>query len=89
MDIPGTLNSMVYATMQPTTPEAFADNYLRFSSDPSTSPLLLQTMANAYTHMQPGYETTTVFTDDLAPIEWLTNNLVVNFLLNGDVSSLQ
>ena len=30
-----------------------------------------------------------VFTDDRAPIEWLTNNLVINFILHGDVESLQ
>jgi hypothetical protein len=39
--------------------------------------------------MQPDYETTQVFTDELAPIEWLTDNLVVNFLLRGDVEALQ
>jgi hypothetical protein len=89
MDIPGTLNSMVYATLQPTTADDFAANYLRLASDPSTSPFLLETMGNAYTHLQPGYETTTVFTDDLAPIEWLTNNLVIKFLLTDDISTLQ
>jgi spermidine synthase len=89
MDIPGTLNSMVYATVQPTTPEAFANNYLRFMNDPAVHPLLMQSMSVAYTHLQPGYETTMVFTDDRAPIEWLTNNLVINFILHGDVESLQ
>jgi spermidine synthase len=89
MDIPGTLNSMVYATMQPTTTGAFAANFLRLSSDPSTHPLLVQTMGVAYTNLQPGYETTMVFTDDRAPIEWLTNNLVINFILHGDMNSLQ
>ncbi len=89
MDIPGTLNSMVYATMQETSVTDFENNLLRLSSNPAVHPLLGQTMTSAYIHLQPTYETTTVFTDDLAPIEWLTNNLVVNFLLNGDVSGLQ
>ncbi len=88
-DIPGTLNSIIYATMQPTTPEAFANNFLRLSNIPNTPPLLLQSMSVAYTNLQPGYQTTMVFTDDRAPIEWLTNNLVINFVLHGDMQSLQ
>jgi spermidine synthase len=89
MDIPGTLNSMVYATMQPTSPIAFAQNLARLTDDPSVHPLLVQSMSSAFANLQPGYETTMVFTDDRAPIEWLTNNLVINFILHGDVESLQ
>ncbi len=88
-DIPGTLNSMIYATMQPTTPEDFLANLSRLSADPDTHPLLIQAMSSAYFNLQPGFETTMVFTDDRAPIEWLTNNLVINFILHGDVESLQ
>ncbi|MEW5940856.1 MAG: fused MFS/spermidine synthase [Chloroflexota bacterium] len=89
VDIPGTLNSLVYATVQPTSPQAFADNFMRLANDPSVHPLLTQTLAVAYSNLQPGYEIAMVFTDDRAPIEWLTNNLVINFILHGDVDSLQ
>lgn len=89
VDIPGTLNSMVYATMQPTTPEDFSANLSRLSTDSNTHPLLAQTLYSAYANLQSGYQTTMVFTDDRAPIEWLTNNLVINFILYGDVESLQ
>jgi hypothetical protein len=34
-------------------------------------------MSSTYTNLKPGYETTTVFTDDLAPIEWIVNDMVV------------
>jgi len=50
---------------------------------------LVNAMTTAYVNLQPGYKTTMVFTDDRAPIEWLTNNLVINFILHGDVDSLQ
>ncbi len=89
VDIPGTLNTMVYATVQPTTPVAFAQNLDRLSADSTTHPLLVRTMSSAYANLQPGYEPTMVFTDDRAPIEWLTNNLVINFILHGDVEALQ
>jgi predicted membrane-bound spermidine synthase len=89
MDIPGTLNSMVFATMQITTPENFYANLSRLSLDTNIHPLLVQSMSSTYINLQSGYETTMVFTDDRAPIEWLTNNLVINFILRGDAESLQ
>ena len=67
MDIPGSLNTMIFATKQPTTREDFAANFVALSSDVSVEPLLLNTMAATYTNLTEGYTTTTVFTDDLAP----------------------
>jgi spermidine synthase len=89
MDIPNTLNSIVYASKQPTRPENLFDNYNALNARGNTHPLLLTAMSSTIVNMQPGYESTQVFTDDKAPIEWLTNNLIVNFLLHGDVESLQ
>jgi len=89
MDIPGTLNSMVYATRQPTTMNDFIANYNRFLGNSEVHPLLISAMSSAIVNAQPGYEKTQVFTDDKAPIEWLTNSLIINFMLNGDVGILQ
>lgn len=89
MDIPGTLNTMIYATKQPTTSKAFLENTLRISEDKSLNPLLVTTMSSAYANLKPGYETTTVFTDDLAPIEWIVNDMVVRFVLEGGLEFLQ
>lgn len=89
MDIPGTLNTMIFATKQPTSREAFFDNMLRVSQDDTLDPLLITTMASTYANLQPGYTATTVFTDDLAPIEWIVNNMVVNFVLEGGLEYLQ
>jgi len=30
-----------------------------------------------------------VFTDDLAPIEWITNSMIANFFLSGETEMLQ
>ena len=89
MDIPGTLNTMLFATKQPTTVENFASNMTRLSQDTSVHPLLVTTMATTYASMKPGYETSTVFTDDLAPIEWIVNDMVVSFVLQGGLDFLQ
>ena len=89
MDIPNTLNSIVYASKQPTSAEDLLRNYNTLSASTDVHPLLLTAMSSTIVNMQPGYETTQVFTDDKAPIEWLTNNLIVNFLLHGNVEALQ
>ena len=89
MDIPGTLNTMIFATKQPTTREDFTANLVTLYSDPQTHPLLVSAMSSTYANFKDGYETTTVFTDDLAPIEWIVNDMVVSFVLQGGLEFLQ
>jgi hypothetical protein len=89
MDIPGTLNTMLFATKQPTTRESFMANLVSLSQDPAIHPLLINTMALTAANLKPGYETTTVFTDDRAPIEWIVNDMVVRFVLEGGLEFLQ
>ena len=89
MDIPGTLNTMIFATKQPTTAENFSANMIRLAEDPNHDTLLLTTMSSTFTNLKPGYETATVFTDDLAPIEWIVNDMVVSFVLQGGLDFLQ
>ena len=89
MDIPGTLNTMIFATMQPTTRENFTANLVALGSDPAVHPLLITAMASTYANLKDGYTTTTVFTDDRAPIEWIVNNMVVSFVLQGGLKFLQ
>jgi hypothetical protein len=62
---------------------------IRLAQDTSLDPVLVTTMASTFTNLQPGYQTTTVFTDDLAPIEWIVNNMVVNFVIDGGLEFLQ
>ncbi len=89
MDIPGTLNTMIFATKQPTTRENFTANLVALATDPSTHPLLVSAMSSTFANFKDGYETTTVFTDDLAPIEWIVNDMVVSFVLQGGLEFLQ
>ncbi|GAB4499549.1 MAG: fused MFS/spermidine synthase [Anaerolineales bacterium] len=89
MDIPSTLNTMIFATKQATTSDAFLQNLMRIAGDQRLNPLLVTTMSSAYANLQPGYQTTTVFTDDLAPIEWIVNDMVVRFVLQGGLEFLQ
>jgi hypothetical protein len=40
-------------------------------------------------NLRPTPESQTVFTDDLAPIEWITNNMVLYYVLFGDLEVVQ
>ena len=89
MDIPGTLNTMIFATRQPTKASDFAANLSILARTPGIHPLLLTAMQTTFLGMKPGYETTQVFTDDRAPIEWIVNDMVIRFALSGQLGGLQ
>jgi hypothetical protein len=89
VDIPGSLNTMIFATKQPTQPENFALNLLTLSQDTNVHPLLITTMQTTFANLKSGYEMTTVFTDDHAPIEWIVNDMVIRFILGGGAQYLQ
>jgi len=89
VDIPGSLNTMIFATKQKTIPENLAVNLVSLSQDPSVHPLLLASMQVAFANLKTGYETTTVFTDDHAPIEWIVNDMVIRFIVGGGTQYLQ
>ena len=89
VDIPGSLNTMIFATKQKTQPENFAVNLLALSQDPGVHPLLIASMQTAFSGLKSDYEKTTVFTDDHAPIEWIVNDMVIRFILGGGTQYLQ
>ncbi len=89
VDIPGTLNTMIFATREPTSPTDLASNLVAFSRRPDIHPLLLASMETAFANLKPGYDTTQIFTDDRAPIEWIVNDMVIRFALGGKLQGLQ
>jgi spermidine synthase len=89
MDIPGTFNSMIYATRQSTQQENLNSNMVALSVSQGVDPLLVTSIYETWVNLQPTPEKSIVFTDDLAPIEWITNNMVLNYVLFGDVENLQ
>jgi spermidine synthase len=89
MDIPGTFNSMVYATREPTHQEDLNANMVILSVRQGVDPLLVTSVYQTWVNLQPAPNKTIVFTDDLAPIEWITNNMVLNYVLFGDGENIQ
>jgi hypothetical protein len=89
MDLPNTFNSMLFATKQPSTTENLATNLTLLMQNPQSPPLLVHSAQVAYASLQPDPAGGMVYTDDLAPVEWVTNSLIINFILNGGVNTLQ
>jgi hypothetical protein len=57
--------------------------------DSQAAPFLLEVMGLTYMNRQPPFEYTQIYTDDRAPIELLTNKIVVDFILLGGAEELQ
>ncbi|MFN8402244.1 MAG: hypothetical protein U0V48_01625 [Anaerolineales bacterium] len=51
--------------------------------------MLITTMQVTFANLKTGFEPTTVFTDDHAPIEWIVNDMVIRFILEGGTQYLQ
>jgi spermidine synthase len=89
VDIPNTFNTIIYATVQPTSSDNIRDNLIHLYHQGDLHPLLLYAMGTAANNLQPEPGQDQVFTDDHAPVEWITNTMVLRFLLSGDMESIQ
>lgn len=86
MDVPGTFNTILVATIQETTAGNLAQNLALMEKN--SPPLLQEALAYAQDSLRPTVLANTIFTDDHAPVEWMTNQIVINFVLSGGASSL-
>lgn len=89
MDLPDTFNSLVYATRQPTTIEDLYRNYVALQLRQDVHPLIIEALQRFIVYQQTLPEGGIVFSDDYAPIEWITNNMVLNFVLFGGMEELE
>jgi len=89
IDIPATFNSILYATRQPTNTDSLGLNLSLLMSDPQAPPLLVTAARVALANLQPDPSGGEVYTDDRSPVEWVTNSLVINFILGGGVETIQ
>ena len=86
IDVPGSFNSMIYATLQPTVIMDLYENINQLIQKGSVHPLLLEALAITVVNLKPTPPRSVVYTDDWAPIELITNNMVLNFVFFGDMS---
>ncbi len=91
VDVPYSLNSILYATRQPTRVEDLVANRDSFSSTNPRSEggrFLLDVLDRTVVNLQPAPQPGPVFTDDWAPVEQLTNAMVIHFVLTGGLQQL-
>ncbi len=78
------LNSLVYATNQPTQPLEVAANFQR---DPATYPPVVAAVINESQGSPPPRQVEPhqpIYTDDLAPVERLVDNIIYRFVTSGN-----
>jgi spermidine synthase len=88
VDVPGTFNSIVYATLQPTQPENLRTNLARLELQGAPA-ILLDVLQRSVAGLQPTPISDVVFTDDRAPVEQLVNSIVIRFILGEGVGAMQ
>jgi spermidine synthase len=86
MDVPYSFNTVLVATVQPTSADNLAQNLALLPTD---APSLLQdALIWGVTQSVPVNMSNLIFTDDRAPVETLVDSLVLNFLLSGGTDQL-
>ncbi len=86
MDVPLSFNTILVATQQPTDAGNLAQNLALLPDD--TNPVLRDALALGAEQIVPAVASSTLFTDDHAPVETLVDSLVLNFLLAGGAEQL-
>jgi len=89
VDIPDTFNSIIFATKSPTHSDNLIDNYIQLEQDPDVHPLLMSALEITVLNQQPLPEAGLVFTDDRAPVEWITNAMIFNFFSPENIERIQ
>jgi hypothetical protein len=88
VDVPGSFNTVIYATRQPTQFDNLQANLHLLRQSEGSSSLLPDSMQVALDNVQPTPPVSIVYTDDWSPIEWVTNRMVLNYVLFGDLREI-
>jgi len=88
-DIPGTFNTILFASKQSTEITNLFANYSNLKSNPQTPKTLLQAIELTTECIQTAPYEGIVLTDDRAPVEWLINTMIIDFFVSGKIEALQ
>lgn len=86
IDVPGTLNTILVATQQPTTVGNLHANLAALG--PDADPLLRDALTVAAANIAPLGAGGAIMTDDRAPIEFISDSIVVRYLLDAGPAGL-
>lgn len=88
-DIPGMFNSILFATKQPTNAIQISKNLACLVLKNSTPQTILEVLSTTLSNLQPAPASGLIFTDDHAPVEWLTTRMLLDFVFAGKTKELQ
>lgn len=86
IDVPGSLNSILVATMQPTVSDNLGTNLAQLPQD--AHPLLRAAIDTAQRNLTRTEAGDLVFTDERAPVETIIDSLVIRYLLQEGPAGL-
>ncbi|MFW6042625.1 MAG: spermidine synthase [Chloroflexota bacterium] len=86
IDVPGSFNTILVATVQPTSPENLRRNADQLPEQ--NDPLLSEVLHTAQANLVPATASDVVFTDERAPVESIVDSLVINYLLREGPAGL-
>lgn len=89
MDVPDSFNSIIFATVKSTSVDNLYSNLFELLDRQDVHQLLKEALKITALNLQPTPTATMVLTDDLAPVEWITNNMVLRYLLVGDLEVIR
>ena len=89
VDVPESFNSIIYATKRPASWSNLVANFDRLSQEENVHPLLIEVLQRAILLRQEVPESKLVFTDDRAPIEWITNTMVLSYVFLTDMEEVK
>lgn len=88
VDVPESYNSMIYATIQPTQFSDLRANLEYLNARMDAPKLLLDSIQVALENFQPMPPISAIYTDDRSPIEWVTNKMILGYVLFGDLGKI-
>lgn len=86
IDVPGSLNTILVATMEPTRALNLVENREKLTGD--VDPLLEAALETAVSNLVPITPSDIIFTDERAPVETLIDSLVMRYLLREGMAGL-
>lgn len=89
VDLPNTFNSLIYATKLPSSTEDLWQHYLQLQQQANPEDLLFTIASVAVANLQPEPKPGVVFRDDHAPIEWITNTMVLKYISEPEAGPVQ
>lgn len=86
MDVPNSFNSILVATIRPTAVENLFANVAALP--PETHPLLRSALDQGARAVRPTVASGPIFTDDVAPVELISNSILINYFLTDGLQTL-